>query len=208
MGLRKIMAVKSTKKSTAVEVDTIPQEYQSQDFKQIWFGLFGQQPTIQTGHIELVRKALNAHFRKVVDLWMQQFELKVAGMGALAANISSKIQAETSKITNNFEEFLGYKKLPEKITEVLEAKATKAGKHLNRYPLYSYHSIPPQEVVQAIQIAKPYFPTMEIWAIEDKEFLRDPLVVGIKDTQTGIFFVASWGDDIKVEDLFKDKRKK
>jgi len=198
------MAIKS--KKVVKVIDPISQEYQSQDFKQIWFGLFGQEPQSLVGEKERLRKILQQHFDKVVDLHLQAFELNIAGMSQVANNIKVEIQNETNKTLNNFEEFLGYKKLPEKIRETLQSKATSEGKFLNVYGVGNYHSVPPSEVVEAIRLARPYFQyNMEIWAIEDKQYLKDPVVVGWKynNNKQEFYFIASWGDDIKVSDLFE-----
>jgi len=181
-----------------------PLSYDKQDFKQIWFSLFGEEPQSLVGEKEKLKRVLQKHFKKVVDLYLQAFELQVAGMSQVASNIRFEIQNETNKILESFEEFLGYKKLPEGIKKVLQDKATAMGKYLNIYLLSAYHSVPPSEVVKAITLAKPYFSNMEIWAIEDKQYLKDPVVVGIKYNcgKTEYYFIASWGDDIKVSDLF------
>ena len=197
------------------------EDYSQKDFHQCWENWFGIKPVRNIRSVDKLRMRLGEHFTSIIDLLVKQFELQSVGLTQVAQEMKKKIEEETKKVLVNFEELLGYKRLPDNLVMTLSSKANEQGKYLNRYPLQNYHSIPPELVIDAIEKAKPYFQNIEIWAIEDKQFLRDPVVIGIKNISIKsqgdygtfnyipnqykqvFYWIASWGDDIKVEDLFK-----
>ena len=92
---------------------------------------------------------------------------------------------------------------------------TKTEKKPDRYNIYykklvfdsiaTYGSFPPAEVLQAVQIAqdKQIFDSFKVAYIADIHERRDPdpIVFGTIEGCSDYFFIAQWGDDVKISDL-------
>lgn len=71
----------------------------------------------------------------------------------------------------------------------------------------SYGAVPPPEVLEALEKAQALtvdgvkvFDSYEVAVISE---VRDPLLFGIVEGCTDKFFLAEWGDDVKISDLLK-----
>lgn len=87
---------------------------------------------------------------------------------------------------------------------------TRTYKQLKLVPVAKYASLPPLDVLEAIKSARStsLFDTFEIAYIVDHKEVRDPdpIVFGLISGCTDYFFIAQWGDDVKVTDLLKSEQ--
>lgn len=69
-----------------------------------------------------------------------------------------------------------------------------------------YHSIPPTDVLKALIEAKArnIFDTYEVAWIKTVREVHDPLLFGLVEGCTDRFFIAQWGDDVKITDLLAE----
>ena len=67
----------------------------------------------------------------------------------------------------------------------------------------SYKSMPPANVLEAVKAAKAtgIFDTFEVASIETVRVVVDPIVFGCIEGCTDKFFIAQWGEDVKISDL-------
>jgi hypothetical protein len=75
-------------------------------------------------------------------------------------------------------------------------------------PMGSYGGIPPSDVMAETKIARERgcFDTFEVAYVQEKrEHIKrpDPIVFGLVEGCTDRFYVAQWGDDVKITDLLK-----
>lgn len=68
-----------------------------------------------------------------------------------------------------------------------------------------YPNLPPLEVMQQVKTAREMdiFEKFEVSYIETRDRVRDkdPIVFGLVKGSTDRFFIAQWGDDVKISDL-------
>jgi hypothetical protein len=75
------------------------------------------------------------------------------------------------------------------------------GKELVLVAIKDYDKLPPDDVLQSLQVAKDddIFDSFEIAYIRK---VKDPILFGaIDDFKNLHFFIAQWGDDVKIEDI-------
>ena len=79
----------------------------------------------------------------------------------------------------------------------------KCGKRLVFTELKSYENLPPDDVLDALRKAKEKdcFDSFDVAHIE---MVKDPILFGrIKDFKNLYFYIAQWGDDVRIEDILK-----
>lgn len=66
-----------------------------------------------------------------------------------------------------------------------------------------YAALPPADVLEKVAEAKTrgIFDTMEVAQIESVVEYKDPIVFGLISGCTDRFFIAQWGEDVKITDL-------
>lgn len=76
-------------------------------------------------------------------------------------------------------------------------------KQLVFIPLEQYSEVPPDAVLDKLESAKAtgIFDRFDIAKIQWKEAIKDPLLFGLVDGCTDMFFICQWDDDIALEDL-------
>jgi hypothetical protein len=70
-------------------------------------------------------------------------------------------------------------------------------------PIAKYPNMPPQDVLQAVRAAQnmKVFDTFEVADIQSVRVLKDPIIFGCISNITDKFYIAQWGDDVKISDL-------
>lgn len=137
---------------------------------------------------------------------LEKQKYRRAGMTAAVETIDKKLEEERNALEERTIDLLGYPRLDRNLKSRLESLARADNLHLNTYDLTEYTKLPPPNIAQAIMQAKQYFDRLEIWAIEQEKYVRpmkDPAVIGyVKIGYYEVpYLVATWGDDIRPEDL-------
>lgn len=70
-------------------------------------------------------------------------------------------------------------------------------------PVEKYAGMPPKDVLEAVSVAKErgIFDVLEVASIQTQRVVADPIVFGRITGCPDRFFVAQWGDDVKLTDL-------
>lgn len=73
-------------------------------------------------------------------------------------------------------------------------------------PISSYPKIPPQDVLDAIKIAKERgcFDYYEVAEVKTIEVRPDPIIFGGVNGCQDRFFIAQWDNDVKIDDILKE----
>lgn len=137
---------------------------------------------------------------------LEKQRYKRAGMTAAIAEIDTKLTKATKELEDKTLDLIGFPRLDPTIKASLDHLARGDNLFLNTYQLAEYQKLPPPNIAQAIMDAKQYFDEIEIWAIEEQKYIRpmkDPAVIGyIKGQYPRVpYLIATWGDDIRPEDL-------
>lgn len=173
-----------------------------------WKETFGTNPVRSMPNTEKVQKAWDSMGHAFGKIQVEKLKYQKAGMTEVVKSIDDKWKSDTKALEEKTLELMGYPRLPENIKRQLQDLARSDGLFLNTYQLQEYKKIPPPEISEAVMEAKQYFDSIEIWAIEQEEYVRpikDPAVIGFKKIGTqyypSMFLIATWGDDITPEDL-------
>ena len=77
---------------------------------------------------------------------------------------------------------------------------------LNFEPVSDYKTLPPVDVLEAVKTAREtgIFDTFEVASIKTVRIVADPIVFGVISGCDDKFFVAQWGDDVKISDLLAE----
>lgn len=164
-------------------------------------------------------------------------QYETAGLKESSRKLDEETNKRTKELEKRTLEIIGYPKLADYIVTNLQNEARKIGKFLNQYSIDKYPHMPPGICVDAMQKAKPFFDAFEVWAIEDVQInlenssvavkaeraFKDPVIIGLKkvgETQPSSFstdktpiptferyFIASWGDDIPLEQVLSQQPK-
>ena len=100
----------------------------------------------------------------------------------------------------------------DKFNEHLKKTTDKSDESYYRYDKLAfiktadYPGIPPEPVLAEMEKAQKLecFDYMEVCKIESVQEVKDPIVFGCVEGCTDKFFVAQWGDDVKVEDILSE----
>jgi len=105
----------------------------------------------------------------------------------------------TNEKINKFNEKLRYENVGHETVKGERFSSTY--KKLSFTPISDYPSIPPKDVLDAIEKAKlnKCFDRFEIAKIEWIKEVKDPIVFGRIDGCSDYFFISQWDDDVKIE---------
>lgn len=192
----------------------------------LWISIFGDKALVHYPQEENVKQAWREFGEILGNTKAMKIKYETAGLTQSSKKLDQEINRRTAELENRTLEIIGYPKVASYVIDNLKAEARKISKYLNQYSLSSYPHLPPQVCVDALQKAKPFFDTFEVWAIEDKQVtqdkeseavkteraFKDPVIIGCKTTEIPNsygsprkeierYFVASWGDDIPLEQV-------
>ena len=136
-------------------------------------------------------------------------KLKELGLTQASNNLQEAKDFER-KCAIAYEKFRYIK--PERFVEFnacIKAKTLKSDKYQETYDrltftkLASYAEIPPVDVLTKLENARKEncFDYYEVAKIESVKELIDPILFGCINNCTDRFFVAQWGEDVKIEDI-------
>lgn len=194
------------------------------DIEGLWISYFGDSVVINYPDESKVRKAWEVFGGILGAAKAVKIQYQTAGLKESTKRLEKELKDKEVELEERTLEIIGYPKLKEYVLTNLQSEAGKIGKFLNQYSIESYPHLPPQACVEAMQKAKPFFDTFEIWAVENKKIdpqkqseavkferaFKDPVIIGCKkihrDTGWPIdsidrYFIASWGDDIPLEQV-------
>lgn len=175
-----------------------------------WQDNFGTEPVKVIPDQNPLSKAWEDMGQTFGKVQLEKQRYRRAGLTQAVVEIDKKMEVETKKLEEKTIDLIGYPRVEEYAKDSLKRTAESEELFLNVYKLEEYKKIPPMNVAQAIMEAKQYFERIEIWAIETEEFVRpmkDPAVIGyVKIGYREVpYLIATWGDDIKPEDLVEKK---
>ncbi|GIW67922.1 MAG: hypothetical protein KatS3mg096_790 [Candidatus Parcubacteria bacterium] len=185
------------------------------ELKQFWYDTFQKDFVVpnSTSLEHRINDGLEEFFTKLTieikELVRSYIEIRTSKLEFVAMQIKNNLPQKLGDTLGDYIDYLGFKRLPQDIKFQLREKSKKIGKFVNFYPISSYHSIPPKEILDLIKRVGCFFDNLEIWAIEDKQFLKDPILVGVifvpkyVGSELRYYLLGLWGDDISVEDLMK-----
>lgn len=195
----------------------------------LWISIFGDKMVINYPDEGRVRRAWSKFGQILGTTKAMKIQYETAGLKEATKKLDKEINKRTKELENRTLEIIGYPKLASYIVSNLQVEATKISKYLNQYSIEKYPHLPPSICVDAMQKAKPFFDSFEVWAIEDKKLeiseeskavkaeraFKDPVIIGCKkvrntaDTFDEIerYFIASWGDDIPLEQVLGTPKK-
>jgi hypothetical protein len=209
--------MKKTKNENIQPIVITNPTYKVQD---LWISIFGDVAVAHYPDESRVRKAWREFGEILGNTKAMKIQYETAGLKESSKKLDSEIDKRTKELESRTLEIIGYPKLPDFSVSSLKSEANKIGKFLNQYSLEAYPHLPPQICVEAMQKAKPFFDSFEVWAVEDIELkedqeskavkaeraFKDPVIIGCKETRNQYnskiierYFVASWGDDIPLE---------
>lgn len=171
-----------------------------------WQDLFGTSPMKIIPNPSKLEKSWSEMGRVFGQIQLQKQKYKRAGLAESAKEIEKKMDEEKKKLEESTIDLMGYPRLRPNAKADLQKSASADGLHLNIYQLEEYAKIPPLNIANAIMEARQYFDRIEIWAIEETAYVRpikDPAVIGYVKIgyQDTPYLIATWGEDIKPEDL-------
>ncbi len=126
--------------------------------------------------------------------------LKSLGLEKLAERIERKREAKR-KITIAI---ATYKYVNQEDIDEYNIEIGKFNKRLKLEEIKNYRQLPPDDVLEALKKAQQdnCFDDFYIAFVEN---VKDPILFGtIKDFKNLYFYIAQWGDDVKIEDILKD----
>jgi len=187
------------------------------DVSGLWISKFGDKFIVNYPDESRIKKAW-AEFGQILGHSKAlKIQYETAGLKESSKKLDEEIKRRTEELEKRTIEIIGYPKIPEYFIFALKSEASKISKYLNQYAIDKYPHLPPSVCVDAMQKAKPFFDTFEVWAIEDKPIttsqesqsvkaeraFKDPVIVGCKTMDQNSYgknydryFIASWGDDI------------
>lgn len=197
----------------------------------LWISVFGDTAVVHLPDESRVRRAWREFGDILGNTKAMKIQYETAGLTQASKKLDAEINRRSTELENRTLEIIGYPKLASYIADNLKAEARKIKKFLNQYSIDAYPHLPPPVCVDAMQKAKPFFDHFEVWAIEDVEIkpeeesqavkaeraFKDPVIVGCKETQSENsygskvktverYFVASWGDDIALEQVLGSQK--
>lgn len=192
------------------------------DIEGMWVSYFGDQVVVNYPNEENVKKAWEIFGKILGSAKAMKVQYQTAGLKESSKRLDEEVKKKEVELENRTLEIIGYPKLKSYVITNLQAEARKINKFLNQYSIESYPHLPPSECVNAMQQAKPFFDSFEVWAIEDSAIdktkesaalkreraFKDPVIVGCKEVtgqyggkEFDRYFIASWGDDIPLEQV-------
>lgn len=173
-----------------------------------WQETFGTEPTRVIPNTEPLEKAWENMGIAFGKIQLEKQKYKKAGMTQAVVEIDTKWSEKQKELESRTMDLIGYPRVSSSAKEALKTLASEEKRFLNIYKLEEYKKIPPPNISEAIMEAKQFFDELEIWAIEDQPYVRpikDPVVIGYITVGYSriAYLVASWGDDINVDDLFE-----
>lgn len=192
------------------------------DVEGLWISVFGNEMVVNYPDESRIKRAWGEFGQILGATKAIQIQYKTAGLNEASKKLDKEINERSKELEKRTLEIIGYPKIAKYVADNLRSEARKISKYLNQYSIDAYPELPPMPCVDAMQKAKPFFDSFEVWAIEDKEVLpnqesvavkmerafKDPVIIGckkIKDqydrSDIARYFIASWGDDIPLEEI-------
>lgn len=192
------------------------------NLESVWVGIFGDTMITNFPDETRIVKAWEQFGQILGQSEAMRVKYQTAGLKESSKRLKEEVEKQRKSLEERTVEIIGYPKIADHVIPALQGEARKVGKHLNQYKIESYPHLPPPQCVDAMQKAKPFFDSFEIWAVEDKPLdpaaqsdsvkreraFKDPVIVGyntidvtapgssIPRKEIARYFVASWGDDI------------
>lgn len=196
------------------------------DVQGLWISIFGNKVVVNYPDDTKVKQAWEDFGRILGAAKAKKIQYETAGLTESSKKLDEEISKRSKELEKRTLEIIGYPKLASYVVTNLRSEAQKIGKYLNQYSIEKYPHLPPSICVEAMQKAKPFFNSFEVWAIEDVELkpeeastafkaeraFNDPVIIGCKEVGKETFgnpprpvferyFIASWGDDIPLEQV-------
>lgn len=113
--------------------------------------------------------------------------------------------AEQCKLAYTSFRYLTPKNIEEFQQKLRKETKGRAHKQLVFTKLEEYREIPPNDVLDALELAKELkcFDTFEVAHVEWIEPVPDPLLLGRITACDDYFFIAQWDDDVKIDDILQ-----
>ncbi len=197
------------------------------DIVGLWISVFGNEVVVNYPDESRVKRAWGEFGQILGATKAMKIQYETAGLKESSKKLDDEIAKRTKELEKRTLEIIGYPRLANYIVSNLQAEARKIGKYLNQYSIEKYPHLPPSVCVDAMQKAKPFFDSFEVWAIEDKELkveeqseavkferaFKDPVIIGCKKIKGEFdrdeierYFIASWGDDIPLEQVLSNQK--
>lgn len=160
---------------------------------------------LQTQHQE--RKELIGNLKKIETPERANHTDRLEKLGLKTA---AKKMGQAQKLAMAYEQYMFIdQETVQKFNDKLKQETLKEDKRAYYFkqlvfiPLEKYSEVPPDVVLDKLETAKNtgIFDRFDIAKIEWKEEIKDPLLFGIVDGCTDLFFICQWDDDIALEDL-------
>lgn len=192
------------------------------DIEGLWISYFGDEVVINYPDESRVRKAWEVFGGILGSAKAMKIQYETAGLKESSKKLDAEVKKKEAELESRTLEIIGYPKLKEYVVTNLQSEARKIKKFLNQYSIEAYPHLPPPQCVDAMQKAKPFFDSFEVWAIEDKQIeagkeseavkferaFKDPVIIGCKNGKNEFgsdkvdrYFIASWGDDIPLNQV-------
>jgi hypothetical protein len=143
---------------------------------------------------------------------------EAAGFGAAAAH-TKEVAERARRLVLAYEHYryVSLEKIEEfkaKLCRATEIPATPQNGYKLRYDTLAFHRVelytgmPPANVLEAVKEAKAraifdYFEVAQVETITERKD-PDPIVFGRIEGCTDYFYIAQWGDDVKITDLISE----
>ena len=132
--------------------------------------------------------------------------LQELGLVKAAKKLANSLSlAEKCRIAYTQYRFITPEKVEAFQSQLKKVKKGNAYKKLLFTALEEYSEIPPEHVLDALELAKESqcFDTYEIASVQWIEPVPDPLLLGRITGCEDYFFIAQWDDDVKIEDILQ-----
>ncbi len=192
------------------------------DIVGLWISVFGNELVVNYPDESRIKRAWGEFGQILGAAKAMKIQYETAGLKESSKKLDQEIDKRSKELEKRTLEIIGYPKIANYVVSNLQAEARKISKYLNQYAIDTYPHLPPSICVEAMQKAKPFFDSFEVWAIEDQQIttvqqssavkferaFKDPVIIGCKKVKNNMgteeierYFIASWGDDIPLEQV-------
>lgn len=123
-------------------------------------------------------------------------------------DLANQAEAEANKrLKEMFIAEAGYKKIPREALTKFETELSNMWKKMVYTPLAKYtgvdgQSVPPQEVLDELKTARDT-KLFDDYTVLSVQKVPDPILCGVIKESNDLYFIAEWGDDVKLSDIIK-----
>lgn len=198
------------------------------DLENLWISIFGDTIVVNYPKEQNLKMVWEQFGHILGQAKATKIQYETAGLKESSKKLDVELKKQEKELENRTLEIIGYPKLNDYVITNLKAEAQKISMYLNQYAIDKYPHLPPPKCVDAMQKAKPFFNSFEVWAIEDKMLdstqesqaikteraFKDPIIIGCIEAEESSFvgsstnikkitryFIASWGNDIPLNQV-------